>query len=258
MAIQSAGDRPTVKALPTRAQAFDVMRGVAILGMFFYHGAFDLAFFGMIAPSFPFIWPMRMFSHLVASTFLALVGLSLSLAYAGRALGWVYLRRLAILWSAACAISIATYIFAPNAYISFGILHCIAAATVLGGLATRAPVIVSYALGALLICMPAVVEATGWQVSWPMWLGLSGQEPTTLDWRPFAPWGGVTILASAAARSAWGLGAIKGCSAWRSERMIPKATAFLGRHSLAIYLTHQPILFLGLSAYVWTLDLFRR
>ena len=96
MTPQSAEGARTAGRRRTRIQALDILRGVAILGMFFYHGAFDLAFFGMIAPSFPFIWPMRVFSHLVASTFLALVGVSLSLAYSGRGLGWGYLRRLAV------------------------------------------------------------------------------------------------------------------------------------------------------------------
>jgi len=249
---------PPAKAGSTRIQAFDVVRGAALLCMFVYHGAFDLAFFGIVAPSFPFIWPMRMFSHLVASTFLALVGVSLSLAYSDRALGLGYLRRLAVLWSAACAISLATYAFAPGAYISFGILHCIAAASVLGGLATRAPAIAGYALGAMLLASPMLVEASGWHVAWPLWLGLSGQEPTTLDWRPFAPWGGVTMLACAAARSTWGLRSIKECSAWRSERRVARATAFLGRHSLAIYLVHQPIFFLGVMAYLRALELLSR
>ena len=232
-------------------QALDVVRGAAILGMFFYHLSFDLAFFRAIAPSFPFLWPMRMFSHLVAGTFLALVGLSLALAYADRPLGMGFARRLIVLWAAAAAVSLGTYVFAPEAYISFGILHCIAAASVLGGLATRAPVALSVALGALLVAAPPLADALGWHVAWPMALGLSGQEPMTLDWRPFAPWGGVTLLSCAAARSPWGRQAIKACSTWRSQSPLARGPAFLGRHSLMIYLVHQPIFFAGLYAYFW-------
>ena len=239
-------------------QALDVVRGAAILGMFFYHLSFDLAFFREIPPSFPFLWPMRMFSHLVACTFLGLVGISLALAYANRPLGAGFARRLIVLWAAAGAVSLGTYVFAPEAFISFGILHCIAAASVLGGVATRAPTWVSVALGALLVAAPPLADALGWHVAWPMALGLSGREPMTLDWRPFAPWGGVTLLAYAAARSALGRRALDACSAWRSPSLLARAPAFLGRHSLMIYLVHQPIFFAGLYAYLWASDVFGR
>jgi len=254
--FQNAEIARNVKAGSTRVQVFDVVRGAAILGMFVYHGAFDLAFFGIIARSFPFIWLMRMFSHLVACTFLALVGVSLALAYADRPLGPGFLRRLIVLGCAAGAISLATYIVEPRDYISFGILHCIAAASVLGGLATRAPMAVSIAVGALLLAAPSLTNAFGWHIAWPMALGLSGQEPNTLDWRPFAPWGGWTLLACAAARSAWGRRAIKGCSAWHSQSLFARVPALLGRHSLMVYLVHQPIFFAGLNAYVWASGLF--
>jgi uncharacterized membrane protein len=239
-------------------QALDVVRGVAILGMFFYHLSFDLAFFGAIPPSFPFLWPMRMFSHLVACTFLALVGISLALAYADRPLGTGFARRLIVLWAAAGAVSLGTYVFVPEAFISFGILHCIAAASVLGGLATRAPVALSVALGALLIGAPPLADALGWHVAWPMALGLSGQEPVTLDWRPFAPWGGVTFLAYAAARSALGRQALQASSTWRSPSPLARAPALLGRHSLMVYLVHQPIFFAALYTYLWASNAFGR
>ncbi len=58
--------------------------GVALIGMAAYHLTWDLADFQLVSPLLPFTPPMRLLSHTVASTFLALAGLSLALAHRDR------------------------------------------------------------------------------------------------------------------------------------------------------------------------------
>ena len=69
-----------------------------------------------------------------------------------------------------------------------------------------------------------------------MWLGLGTQDPATLDWRPLMPWGGVLLLGLGLARLAPPL------PNWRARLAPLRGLAFAGRHSLAVYLIHQPIL----------------
>ena len=47
-----------------------------------YHLSWDLADFHLVSPLLPFTPAMRLLSHVVASVFLALVGVSLALAHA--------------------------------------------------------------------------------------------------------------------------------------------------------------------------------
>ena len=64
-----------------RIDAVDCARGVALIGMAAYHLSWDLADFRLASPMLPFTPPMRLLSHVVASAFLLLVGVSLALAH---------------------------------------------------------------------------------------------------------------------------------------------------------------------------------
>ena len=64
-----------------RIDAVDCARGLALIGMAVYHFSWDLADFRLASPMLPFTPQMRLLSHIVASAFLALVGVSLALAH---------------------------------------------------------------------------------------------------------------------------------------------------------------------------------
>ena len=64
-----------------RIAAIDAARGGALGGMVVYHLIWDFAHFGLVAPTAPFAPATRALSHVVASAFLALVGVSLALAH---------------------------------------------------------------------------------------------------------------------------------------------------------------------------------
>ena len=76
-----------------------------------------------------------------------------------------------------------------------------------------------------------VFNPAGW-----VWLGLGTQEPATLDWRPLMPWGGVLVLGVGLARLA------PRPPAWTARLALPRGLAWAGRHSLSVYLIHQPVL----------------
>ena len=78
-----------------RVDAVDCARGLALIGMAIYHLSWDLADFRLGPPILPFTPQMRLLSHIVASAFLALVGVSLALAHRNRLNLPAFWRRLA-------------------------------------------------------------------------------------------------------------------------------------------------------------------
>ena len=230
-----------------RVDAVDVARGLALVGMAAYHLSWDLADFGLVSPLLPFTPPMRLLSHGVASAFLALSGVSLALAHRDRLNLRAFWKRLALVAGAAALVTAGSAAFAPGLTIWFGILHCIAAASLLALPLIEAPAWASLVAGAAAIALPFFVHSTAFDSPALLWIGLGEALPNTLDWRPLMPWAGVALVGLGAAR-------LPGVLAWatrpgrfRARAAPSRAIAFAGRHSLAVYLVHQPVL-LGL---VW-------
>jgi uncharacterized membrane protein len=231
-----------------RIAALDAARGLALLGMGAYHLTWDLAHFGLVAPSVPFSPAMRLLSHGVAGAFLALVGASLALAHPHGLRRVAFARRLAVVAGAALAVTVASFLLAPNEPITFGILHCIAAASLLAAPFVSAPAWAAAAAGALALVAPLVVASPAFDPPALVWLGLGTIPPLTLDWRPLFPWAGVVLAGLAATRAFFPQIAAAPWARWRPGTIAGRAIAFAGRHSLAIYLVHQPVLFALLFA----------
>jgi uncharacterized membrane protein len=245
--------RPTAEARSEtatrpRIAAVDVARGVALVGMAAYHLSWDFSYFHLAPADFPATPPMRLFSHLVAGAFLMLAGASLALAHDG-AIRWAaFWRRLGIVGAAAALLSLATWLFAPDDAIFFGILHCIALASLLAAPLLRLPGWVGLIVSALVFAAPLVAANAMFNPPAFVWLGLGTVLPRTLDWRPLLPWSGFVFLGLALTRL--NLGRLIGSklARWRPAGRFGRALAWAGRHSLPIYLIHQPILFTLLFA----------
>jgi uncharacterized membrane protein len=231
-----------------RVDAVDCARGLALIGMGVYHLSWDLADFRLISPLLPFTAPMRLLSHGVASVFLALVGVSLALAHRNGLDIPAFWRRLAIVAGAAALVTAASLVFAPGEGIFFGILHCIAVASLLAAPLVAAPAWASLAVGLIAIAAPLLLRSTLFDPPWLSWLGLGEAFPNTLDWRPLLPWAGVVFLGLGVARTPGVLARLMSPKRWRAASAPWRAACFAGRHSLPIYLVHQPILIGLLSA----------
>ena len=165
-----------------RVDAVDCARALALIGMVVYHLSWDLADYGFVSPAFPFTPPMRAFSHMVASAFLALVGVSLALAHRKALNLPAFFRRLAIVGGAAALVTAGSLLFAPGQAIWFGILHCIAAASLLALPMIEANASASLAAGALMVALPLFVHSQLFDPPWLSWIGLGERLPDTLDW----------------------------------------------------------------------------
>lgn len=213
--------------------------------MIAFHFRFDLVLYGLADPSLTqtgfFIWHAR----LVAGAFLTLAGVSLWLAH-GQGLRWrAFWRRQARLIGAAALVSLVTYYAVPQAWVFFGILHSIALGSLLALPFLRLPAGVTLAAGLAVIGAAQVLpELLAWNHPGLRWLGLQTLGTSTVDLEPLFPWFGLMLIGL-------GLGRL-----WAPRRLRPApppgrlltALAWPGRHSLMIYLVHQPVL----MALIWT------
>ena len=226
-----------------RFQLVDTLRGVAIIMMFSFHFSFDLNYFGFIQTDFYHQSFWLNYRILIVSTFLSVMGISLYLAHHKGLQRQHYLRRLAILLACAALVSLGSYLVFPQSMIFFGILHFIALASILG-----LPFVRLYwsnlLLGIAIIVIGSQVQHPFFdQAPW-QWIGLMTHKPITEDYVPLFPWFGVVLLGIFFARWAYTDGHFPPLSQWRSRLPTIRGLRFAGRHSLLIYMVHQP-LFIG-------------
>jgi len=220
-----------------RVAGVDAIRGFALCLMFVYHLAFDLRLYGVIAADFENDWFWLGFRALIVTMFMALVGVSLVLADRAGATHSHFWRRVIVIGACALAVTAASWLTFPRSFIYFGILHCIAVASVVAWPFVRRP-------GAAIVIGCAVIAA-GLAISHPMFdmrplsvFGFVAHKPVTEDYVPLAPWAGVVFIGVA-------LGNLLAGQSFAATAPLAAAPAWLrwlGRHSLAIYMVHQPIL----------------
>jgi uncharacterized membrane protein len=220
-----------------RIAAIDALRGTAIVAMVAYHFCFDLTVFRLYGADFyrdPFWIGAR---GLIVTGFLLLVGISLVLAQRDAAPAARFWRRWVEIAGAAALVTAGSYLMFPRSFIYFGILHGIAASLLL------ARPLVPYPTAALALGIAAVV--VGNTVALPFFdaplasvVGLTTRKPPTEDFVPLLPWCGVVLLGIAAGHA---LARTRFALLAPLDRA-PRWLAWLGRHSLPIYLVHQPIL----------------
>ncbi len=233
---------------PFRLPGIDVARGAALVAMAVYHFTWDLSFFGLIAldpvASPPWAW----FARSIAASFLFLVGVSLVLATQRGVDPRRQGLRIARIAGAAALITLATLIAFPEGTIYFGILHHIAAASLIGLALLRLPGAMLVALAGAAFALPAAFSHPIFSNPALLWTGLSPAPPRSNDFVPLLPWLGWTLLGIAAGRRLLGWEKTRDVLARGPTALPARMLAGAGRHGLAFYLLHQPIL-IGL---VWT------
>ena len=225
-----------------RLIAVDAARGAAIVAMIVYHLIWDLDYFGFTTLSPDVRVAYRMYGHGIAATFLALVGVGLVLGV-GRSRDWPrYGRRLALIVAAAAGVSLATWFLFRETFIFFGILHCITASSLLALAFLHVRLDIVFASAGLALLAPLAIHTTLFDAPWLWWVGLSSFVPRTNDYQPLLPMFGMTLLGVGLARIAVQRQWLPAIASWRPRR-IGRVLSAAGRHSLPIYLVHQPLLF---------------
>lgn len=220
--------------------AIDLARSAALLGMVAFHLVFDLQMFGILpygttAEPF-FYWHAR----LVAGSFLFLAGASLWLAH-GAAIRWrSFWRRQARLVGAAALVSAGTYAAFPDYFVYYGILHAIALGSLIGLACLRLPAALVAGLGGLAIWASYALPSPLFDAPLLRFLGLATIPAETIDFEPVFPWIGPLLLGLAFAKTLSARGLWQHLHLPDSPRL--RQLSWPGRHSLPIYLLHQPIL----------------
>jgi uncharacterized membrane protein len=224
----------------------DAARTAALVCMVIFHFTFDLALFGHIPGETMFQPFWYYFARAIAGSFLFLAGVSLWLVH-GKGIRWpAFWKRFAKVAGAALLVTVMSIWFVPGGTILFGILHAIAAMSLLGLLFLRLPWPVTLAIAGVLFAAAWGPRSPAFNPLWLVWTGLAETRPNMGDYVPLIPW-----AAPALAGIAFGK-ALKVETWGRStpSRAVDILT-FPGRHSLVIYLIHQPILIGLFNLHLW-------
>jgi uncharacterized membrane protein len=228
-----------------RFMLIDMLRGMAIGCMVIYHFCFDLNYFRLTAFDFNHSLGWLAARDAIVTLFLMLVGVSLHLSTVHGVKYRPYLKRLWLLLMCASLVSVASYQMFPESGIFFGILHFIAFASVLGLLFSR---ITSPALillcGVSWIVAGMALQHPWFDQPWANWIGLMTHKPITEDYVPLFPWFGVVLVGLFAGHTMTRYGVTNSTALTRIEAYAGnrKLLTLAGRHSLLIYMLHQPVL----------------
>lgn len=229
--------RTVPASAPLRVVSLDVARGLAILAMIAYHFCFDLRYFGLLHANFEYDLRWLTARTLILSSFLAIAGVSAVLAERARPRSRAWLRHVGVIAAAAVLVSAGSAMMFPQTWIWFGVLHGIALSLILARPFVARPGLAALA-GIAVIALGVVYQNAIFDNRMLGWIGFMTAKPLTEDYVPLFPWAGVLLLGIAAGHFL--VGTRFAATAWLGRA--PAAIGRLGRHSLVVYLAHQPIL----------------
>ncbi len=230
----------------------DFLRGIAIVSMVIFHG-FEV--FALLKRGRPLEGGIfNLWQQGTAMLFLALFGLAAYLNYARNHRGKraVFQSRLlkgAQLFGWGMMITITTYLFLKEGFVSFGILHLMGVSSVL-----IYPLLAfgyrNLMLGAAIIPAGYYLSRFRFNFAWLAWLGLVPAGFNSVDYFPIAPWLGYILIGIFLGNYFYPGGEPRLNWIKFSNNPIVKTFSFLGRHSLLIYLVHQPLLIAAIGALI--------
>jgi len=246
--------KPAYQTHSLRFIELDVLRGFAIIFMIFLHILWDLDYFGLV----PLNQNVYQFNVIVQPMFFLLVGICLAVStnknynLPKKEMYKHLLSRGLWIFGLGIVLTLITLLFVPDRAIIFGVLHCIGFCIILSIPFLRfkayniifATVIIllGFVMGSLVIENPTAFHLA---------IGLHQTEvwKYTIDYFPLFPWFGVSLLGIAIGNLLYKDNErrfkIPDLSKYKPITMF----SWLGKHSLAIYLFHQPVIVGALSIF---------
>lgn len=244
-------------AQKTRYRWLDLLRGAAVVNMVAFHFCYDWYEVFARQPGWYFLWPIRLWQQAICCTFILTAGFS---AHLGRRA----LRHGLILNLCGFGVSAVTLLALPGEAVRFGILNLLGCAVLLAWALRPAlekvPAAAGLAASLLLFALTRHLPEGHlgllglWRLDLPAglyrwnalaFLGLPGPAFTSSDYFPLAPWFFLFL-------AGWFLCRL---ARPRLEGFLPRVGCppleWAGRHSLGLYLIHQPVC----MAVCWLLNL---
>ena len=224
-----------------RFDVLDVWRTLAIVLMVAYHFLYDLYIFGVIFANQLFSAPLNVLERFICCSFILLAGTSARFSRNN-------LRHGLIVLGAGLVVEIGAAVAGQT--IRFGVLMLLGSSMVLWhflgkGLQKLPGWSVAAGSGVLFFAARWWTGRTAVSVPWLYPLGFTAPGFYSADYFPLLPW--FFLFLTGTALGGW-------CLAHRENRLLtvslPRALTWPGRHSLIIYVLHQPVLY-GISYLIW-------
>jgi uncharacterized membrane protein len=225
----------------------DILRGFAILFMIILHFFWDLDYFGILSLNTNFY----SLNIIVPVIFFLLVGICQAVnnnKYRDqpRKMHFRTIQRGLWILNLGMLFTLLTAVFLPDKPILFGVLHCIGCCMILSTVLLRFKS-TNVILGVLMIVI-GLVLGLFYTTENPNMVELAAgiHEPDiarhTIDYFPILPWFGICLLGIALGNILYKDNKRRYPLPDLSKYKPTKLFSWLGKHSLAIYLVHQPII----------------
>jgi uncharacterized membrane protein len=209
-----------------RYHFIDQIRGFAVFLMIIFHFSYDLQMFNFVEIDFvqdTFWW---IFPRVIVFLFLLSMGLSFPIVHSPK-IRWSVLKKRVLLISLfALSISLVTYFLFPTRWIYFGTLHCITLCSII-----TLPFL-KYPKVSLIIALALLIPSIFFKLNLP-WVLLKHK---SMDYISPFPWIGVVLLGFSA--NFYNFHKLN-----IFDNIFSRLLERLGKHSLLIYIIHQPILY---------------
>ncbi len=233
--------------MPERFWEIDATRGLALLLMVVSNFVTDLFFFRVWAVDiFSGFW--FFFARIVATIFVFLVGVSLAISYAkakkhlqGNALFAKFLKRGLMISCWGLAITLFTWFFLRSGFVVFGVLHFVGVSIILAFPFLKYKRLNLF-FGIFLILLGLLLQNLVFGFPWLLWLGFVPKGFFSVDFFPLLPWFGIVLLGLFFGSALYPRGKRAFKIADLQGFFVARFFCFLGRHSLLIYLLHQPVI----------------
>ena len=171
-----------------RIYRLDILRGLSVLAMIFYHFFWDLGYFSFIELESMTRGLPLFFAQFVGASFIIISGISSRLMWISDNFLAKFFKRIGVLMFVCTVITSVTFYFDKNSYIFFGVLHLLATCSVIGLLLSRVRnnyILFFFFILSLIVSLSEIAFNLPHYVSW---LGLNKEVPTTNDFYPLFPW----------------------------------------------------------------------